>query len=122
MQSTEETLEDLGWKAHFSEQVSAEEAERCYPVRVMAVHRGKIAVTGARSQGFMHVPELGRLGANISLQGSTALVRGVDGLRGAEVMDDVIHREKLVAGEPKHKAGLGHPLESVAAGDRASVS
>jgi len=35
---------------------------------------------------FMHVPELGRLGANISLQGSTALVRGVDGLHGAEVM------------------------------------
>lgn len=53
MQSTEETLEDLGWKAHFSEQVSAEEAGRCYPVRVMAVHRGKIAVTGARSRGFM---------------------------------------------------------------------
>ena len=35
---------------------------------------------------FMHVPELGRLGANISLQGSAALVRGVDRLRGAEVM------------------------------------
>jgi UDP-N-acetylglucosamine 1-carboxyvinyltransferase len=35
---------------------------------------------------FMHVPELSRLGANISLQGSTALVRGVEGLRGAQVM------------------------------------
>ena len=35
---------------------------------------------------FMHVPELRRLGANISLQGSTALVRGVEGLHGAEVM------------------------------------
>ncbi len=35
---------------------------------------------------FMHVPELGRLGANIALQGSTALVRGVDRLNGAEVM------------------------------------
>jgi UDP-N-acetylglucosamine 1-carboxyvinyltransferase len=35
---------------------------------------------------FMHVPELSRLGANISLQGSTALVRGVAGLRGAQVM------------------------------------
>ncbi len=35
---------------------------------------------------FMHVPELGRLGANISLQGSTALVRGVERLRAAEVM------------------------------------
>lgn len=35
---------------------------------------------------FMHVPELKRLGANISLQGSTALVRGVEGLHGAEVM------------------------------------
>ena len=35
---------------------------------------------------FMHVPELNRLGANISLQGSTALVRGVGKLHGAEVM------------------------------------
>ena len=35
---------------------------------------------------FMHVPELGRLGANISLQGSTALVRGVERLHGADVM------------------------------------
>ena len=35
---------------------------------------------------FMHVPELGRLGANISLQGSTAHVRGVERLHGAEVM------------------------------------
>ena len=35
---------------------------------------------------FMHVPELGRLGANISLQSSAALVRGVGRLRGAEVM------------------------------------
>jgi UDP-N-acetylglucosamine 1-carboxyvinyltransferase len=35
---------------------------------------------------FMHVPELGRLGANILLQGTTALVRGVSRLHGAEVM------------------------------------
>ena len=35
---------------------------------------------------FMHVPELGRLGANISLQGSTALVRGVERLHGAQLM------------------------------------
>jgi UDP-N-acetylglucosamine 1-carboxyvinyltransferase len=35
---------------------------------------------------FMHVPELGRLGANILLQGTTALVRGVEQLHGAEVM------------------------------------
>ena len=35
---------------------------------------------------FMHVPELARLGANITLQGTTAFVRGVEQLRGAEVM------------------------------------
>jgi UDP-N-acetylglucosamine 1-carboxyvinyltransferase len=35
---------------------------------------------------FMHVQELGRLGANIVLQGTTALVRGVEHLHGAEVM------------------------------------
>ncbi len=35
---------------------------------------------------FMHVPELMRMGANINLHGGTALVRGVDALRGAPVM------------------------------------
>jgi len=35
---------------------------------------------------FMHVPELIRLGANISLQGTTAVVRGGPPLRGAQVM------------------------------------
>ena len=35
---------------------------------------------------FMHVQELTRLGARIDLKGDTALVTGVDGLRGAQVM------------------------------------
>lgn len=35
---------------------------------------------------FMHVPELIRMGANISVQGGTAMVRGVEKLRGAPVM------------------------------------
>ncbi|MGY4395965.1 ribosome biogenesis GTPase [Sphingomonas sp. UYAg733] len=50
MKSTAETLEDLGWNSFFSEQVSVEEAQQCHPVRVMAVHRGKIAVAGAGPQ------------------------------------------------------------------------
>ena len=35
---------------------------------------------------FMHVPELARLGADITVHGGEARVRGVEGLRGAEVM------------------------------------
>ena len=35
---------------------------------------------------FMHVPELCRMGANITVHGSTALVRGVPQLKGAPVM------------------------------------
>jgi UDP-N-acetylglucosamine 1-carboxyvinyltransferase len=35
---------------------------------------------------FMHVQELARLGARIDLRGDTALVHGVNGLRGAQVM------------------------------------
>ncbi len=35
---------------------------------------------------FMHVPELARMGADIETSGRTAVVRGVDGLTGAEVM------------------------------------
>ena len=35
---------------------------------------------------FMHVQELARLGARIELKGDTAIVTGVSGLRGAQVM------------------------------------
>lgn len=35
---------------------------------------------------FMHVPELCRMGANITVQGNSAIVRGVKKLKGAEVM------------------------------------
>ncbi|MBY0272130.1 MAG: UDP-N-acetylglucosamine 1-carboxyvinyltransferase [Alphaproteobacteria bacterium] len=35
---------------------------------------------------FMHVPELCRMGANITVHGSSALVRGVKNLKGAPVM------------------------------------
>jgi UDP-N-acetylglucosamine 1-carboxyvinyltransferase len=35
---------------------------------------------------FMHVPELNRMGANIAVDGHTAVVRGVETLEGAPVM------------------------------------
>lgn len=35
---------------------------------------------------FMHIPELCRMGADISAQGNSAIVRGVAKLKGAEVM------------------------------------
>lgn len=35
---------------------------------------------------FMHVPELGRLGASIAVSGNEARVTGIDGLNGAQVM------------------------------------
>ena len=35
---------------------------------------------------FMHVPELGRMGAKITLEGPSAVIRGVSRLKGAEVM------------------------------------
>ena len=47
MKETGPALADLGWRSFYNTQVSAEEELRCRPVRVMAVHRGKIAVAGA---------------------------------------------------------------------------
>ena len=35
---------------------------------------------------FMHIPELNRMGANISAEGNTAVVKGVEKLSGATVM------------------------------------
>jgi ribosome biogenesis GTPase len=46
MEIQNSTLFQLGWKPFFSEQVSAEEAGRCEPVRVLSVHRGMVTVLG----------------------------------------------------------------------------
>ena len=35
---------------------------------------------------FMHVPELGRMGADIRKEGPSAIIRGASGLSGAQVM------------------------------------
>lgn len=43
-------LIELGWKQFFAAQLSHEEAATLCPVRVMAVHRGKIAVAGAQGE------------------------------------------------------------------------
>jgi ribosome biogenesis GTPase len=50
MTSLDPDLVDLGWRPFFSAQLTPEECSRLRPVRVMAVHRGKIAVAGAGSE------------------------------------------------------------------------
>ncbi len=40
------SLRELGWKAFFSSQLSAEDDRKCLPVRVVSVHRGMVNVLG----------------------------------------------------------------------------
>jgi UDP-N-acetylglucosamine 1-carboxyvinyltransferase len=54
---------------------------------MMALGNGTSMITEAVFENrFMHVCELQRMGADISIEGNTATVRGVDGLLGAPVM------------------------------------
>jgi UDP-N-acetylglucosamine 1-carboxyvinyltransferase len=54
---------------------------------LMTVANGASVITETIFENrFMHVPELHRMGANITLQGRSALVRGVKRLEGAPVM------------------------------------
>ena len=46
MTEPEPTLEDLGWRPFFVDQITPDERNTSRPVRVMAVHRGKLAVAG----------------------------------------------------------------------------
>jgi len=47
MTTLDPDLIELGWKSFFSDQLSPEERSQLQPVRVLAVHRGKLAVGGA---------------------------------------------------------------------------
>ena len=51
MEASHPTLAELGWKPFFSNQVSDEEARTSRPVRVLAVHRGMVAVLGEGIDG-----------------------------------------------------------------------
>lgn len=54
---------------------------------LMSVAEGASMITETIFENrFMHVPELCRMGANITVHGSSALVRGVKALKGAPVM------------------------------------
>ncbi len=54
---------------------------------LMSVSEGAAMITETIFENrYMHVPELARMGANITIHGSSALVRGVEKLFGAEVM------------------------------------
>lgn len=49
MVETSGILEQLGWNAFFSEQVSPDESQSAQPARVVSVHRGRVTVAG---EGF----------------------------------------------------------------------
>ncbi|MBQ9601416.1 MAG: UDP-N-acetylglucosamine 1-carboxyvinyltransferase [Neisseriaceae bacterium] len=54
---------------------------------VNAIAEGESQITETIFENrFMHVPELNRMGANISVKGNTAMIVGVDKLSGANVM------------------------------------
>ena len=54
---------------------------------LMSVSDGAAMITETIFENrYMHVPELARMGANITIHGTSALVRGVEKLFGAEVM------------------------------------
>lgn len=54
---------------------------------MLAMAKGASMVTETIFENrYMHVPELVRMGANIIVQGRSAIIRGVPELRGAEVM------------------------------------
>jgi UDP-N-acetylglucosamine 1-carboxyvinyltransferase len=54
---------------------------------LMMVAEGASVITETIFENrFMHVPELARLGADITIRGNSAVVRGVDKLLGAQLM------------------------------------
>ena len=65
-----------------------------FPTDMQAQFMAMLALAGGSStvretifeNRFMHVPELVRMGANIEIDGNSAVVGGVDSLKGAEVM------------------------------------
>ena len=72
---------------------------------LMSVANGAAMITETIFENrFMHVPELARMGANITVHGASALVRGVPALAGAPVMATDLRASSslIVAGLAAH--------------------
>jgi ribosome biogenesis GTPase len=100
MASHDPRLAELGWKPFFSTQISSEEDARCRPVRVMAVHRGKIAVAGAGTEDLI-----------------SPRIPGADAEEDRPAVGDwlLLDRESLQPMRVLHRASL---FKRLAAGDR----
>ncbi len=59
MTAADPRLAALGWRPFFAEQLTPGEAAAAQPVRVMAIHRGKIAIAGADGDALV-APDLPR--------------------------------------------------------------
>ncbi|UZK64713.1 ribosome small subunit-dependent GTPase A [Sphingomonas sp. M1-B02] len=113
MISTEETLAELGWRDHFSAQLSVEEADRCHPVRVMAVHRGKIAVQGVGSQHFVSPYILGaRPGDDHPTVGDWLLIDRESGLV-TRVLDRLNLFTRRAPGDPRKQQMIAANIDTL---------
>jgi len=113
MTSHHETLEELGWTAHFREQVSTDEARHCLPVRVMAVHRGKIAVAGAGAQRFIppHIPGAGPSDDHPTV-GDWLLIDG-DTLQPVRVLNRMNLFKRRAPGDPRKDQMIAANVDTV---------
>jgi hypothetical protein len=88
---------------------------------LMTMAKGKSRITETIFENrFMHVQELARLGAHITLSGQTAIVEGVSALKGAPVMaTDLRDRVLQVRGDDREIVHVQHhELEVVRFGHR----
>lgn len=113
MRSTDNTLEDLGWNVHFSEQISGEEARHACPVRVTAVHRGKIAIAGAGVNGFTapHIP--GALPSDDHPTVGDWLLVGGDDLQPVRVLKRMNLFKRRAPGDPRKEQMIAANVDTV---------
>jgi len=113
MKPTTETLDELGWKPYFSDQLSSEEAGQYHPVRVMSVHRGKIEVAGAGSQGFIapNIPGAGPADLHPTV-GDWLLIDGATG-QAARVLHRMNLFKRRAPGDPRKEQMIAANVDTL---------
>lgn len=92
------TLAELGWTAFFNNQVSENEHERCIPVRVMSVHRGKIAVVGEGLERLVSPYMPGADGSEYHPTAGDWLLLNRESLEPERILDRVNLMKRLATG------------------------
>lgn len=110
--STPFSLLQLGWRSFYSQQLTLEELDSCWPARVVGVHRSAITVLGERGESSVTLPGVLATEASPLTVGDWVMVEN-DAPRITRVLDRASLISRLSAGTGQRRQLIAANLDTL---------